>query len=90
MHDSAPHAPIVVGVDGSEVSLEAVEWAAAEAVARHRRLRVVHAFIWPLLRVPMGPSTYRRIVGCGPMHSALWTKPCNGPGKQPQGSTSPG
>ncbi|HEX2289338.1 MAG TPA: universal stress protein [Pseudonocardiaceae bacterium] len=58
MHDSAPHAPIVVGVDGSEVSLEAVEWAAAEAAARHRRLRVVHAFIWPLLRVPMGPSTY--------------------------------
>src|SRR5918998_5719582 len=58
MHDSAPHAPIVVGVDGSEVSLEAVEWAAAEATARHRRLRVVHAFIWPLLRVPMGPSTY--------------------------------
>jgi nucleotide-binding universal stress UspA family protein len=58
MQDSAPHAPIVVGVDGSEVSLEAVEWAAAEAVARHRRLRVVHAFIWPLLRVPMGPSTY--------------------------------
>jgi nucleotide-binding universal stress UspA family protein len=58
MYDSAPQAPIVVGVDGSEVSLEAVEWAAAEAVARHRRLRVVHAFIWPLLRVPVGPSTY--------------------------------
>jgi nucleotide-binding universal stress UspA family protein len=58
MHGSAPHAPIVVGVDGSEVSLEAVEWAAAEAVARHRRLRVVHAFIWPLMRVPMGPSAH--------------------------------
>lgn len=58
MYESAPHAPIVVGVDGSEVSLEAVEWAAAEAVAQHRRLRVVHAFIWPLLRVPVGPSPY--------------------------------
>ncbi|MGH3989860.1 MAG: universal stress protein, partial [Pseudonocardiaceae bacterium] len=58
MDDSTPQAPIVVGVDGSEVSLEAVEWAAAEAVARHRRLRVVHAFIWPLLRVPVGPSSY--------------------------------
>ncbi|MGH4011265.1 MAG: universal stress protein [Pseudonocardiaceae bacterium] len=58
MDESAPHAPIVVGVDGSEVSLKAVEWAAAEAVAQHRRLRVVHAFIWPLLRVPVGPSTY--------------------------------
>lgn len=58
MYESALHAPIVVGVDGSEVSLEAVEWAAAEAVERHRRLRVVHAFIWPLLRVPVGPSEY--------------------------------
>jgi nucleotide-binding universal stress UspA family protein len=58
MDESAPHAPIVVGVDGSEVSLDAVEWAAAEATARHRRLRVVHAFIWPLLRVPVGPSRY--------------------------------
>jgi nucleotide-binding universal stress UspA family protein len=58
MYDSALHAPIVVGVDGSEVSLDAVEWAAAEAVERHRRLRVVHAFIWPLLRVQVGPSRY--------------------------------
>lgn len=58
MYEGAPHAPVVVGVDGSEVSLKAVEWAAAEAVARHCRLRVVHAFIWPLLRVPVGPSTY--------------------------------
>ena len=58
MDESAPHAPIVVGVDGSEVGLAAVEWAAAEAIARHRRLRVVHAFIWPLLRVPVGPSRY--------------------------------
>lgn len=49
-------APVVVGVDGSPRSLDAV----AEAVrlaARHRRpVRVVHAFIWPLLRVPLGPS----------------------------------
>ena len=61
MYDRAVHAPIVVGVDGSEVSLDTVEWAAAEAVEaveRHRRLRVVHAFIWPLLRVPVGPSRY--------------------------------
>jgi nucleotide-binding universal stress UspA family protein len=49
-------APVVVGVDGSPRSLDAV----AEAVrfaARHRRsVRVVHAFIWPLLHVPLGPS----------------------------------
>ncbi|HVE95448.1 MAG TPA: universal stress protein, partial [Pseudonocardiaceae bacterium] len=63
MYESVSQAPIVVGVDGSEVSLEAVEWAAAEAAARHRRLRVVHAFIWPLLRVPVGPSTYGQVDG---------------------------
>lgn len=63
MYESVSQAPIVVGVDGSEVSLEAVEWAAAEAAARHRRLRVVHAFIWPLLRVPVGPCTYGQVDG---------------------------
>jgi nucleotide-binding universal stress UspA family protein len=63
MYVSVSQGPIVVGVDGSEVSLEAVEWAAAEAAARHRRLRVVHAFIWPLLRVPVGPSTYGPVDG---------------------------
>jgi nucleotide-binding universal stress UspA family protein len=40
-------APVVVGVDGSSRSLIAVEAAAAEAVLRHRPLRIVHAFDWP-------------------------------------------
>ncbi|HEU5031494.1 MAG TPA: universal stress protein [Spirillospora sp.] len=40
--------PIVVGVDGSEHAERAVEWAAREAVLRHRRLHIVHAVEnWP-------------------------------------------
>src|SRR5262249_29561564 len=49
-------APVVVGVDGSERSLAAVDLAAAEAVRRGRPLRVVYAFIWPYVGVPFGPS----------------------------------
>lgn len=36
--------PITAGVDGSEESLSALEWAAREAVRRGRALRVVHAW----------------------------------------------
>ncbi|TDC32784.1 universal stress protein [Micromonospora sp. KC213] len=55
--NSADGAAIVVGVDGSEPALRAVRLAAVEADLRRRPLRVVHAFIWPLLRVPVGPPT---------------------------------
>jgi nucleotide-binding universal stress UspA family protein len=51
-------APVVVGADGSESSLAAVEWAAREAHARGTGLRIVHAFFWPQLAVPLGPSTF--------------------------------
>ncbi|WP_327002192.1 universal stress protein [Dactylosporangium sp. NBC_01737] len=34
---------VVVGVDGSAQSMEAVEWAAADAARRHRRLQIIHA-----------------------------------------------
>jgi nucleotide-binding universal stress UspA family protein len=40
-------ASVVVGVDGSESSLAAVELAAREAVLRDLPLRLVHAFIRP-------------------------------------------
>jgi nucleotide-binding universal stress UspA family protein len=52
--NSANGAAVVVGVDGSESALRAVRLAAGEATRRHRPLRVVHGFIWPLLRVPGG------------------------------------
>ncbi|MBD0842135.1 universal stress protein [Streptomyces sp. TRM68416] len=38
--------PLVVGVDGSEPSLRAVDWAADEAVVRGVPLRLVHACLW--------------------------------------------
>lgn len=51
------HEPrVVVGVDGSIAAQTAVCWAATEAAARGAILRVVHAFVWPLFRVPLGPS----------------------------------
>jgi nucleotide-binding universal stress UspA family protein len=47
---------VVVGVDGSASALAAVGLAATEATLRGRPLRVVHAFIWPYLRVSLEPS----------------------------------
>ncbi|MES9591359.1 universal stress protein [Streptomyces sp. NPDC094045] len=38
--------PIVVGVDGSEGSLRALDWAAAEAARSRLPLRIVHASLW--------------------------------------------
>ncbi|GAA2410644.1 universal stress protein [Streptomyces glaucosporus] len=48
--------PVVVGVDGSKPSLDAVAAAAREARLRGVGLRVVHAFLWPAMHVPLGPS----------------------------------
>ncbi|MFD4873060.1 universal stress protein [Streptomyces sp. NPDC058420] len=38
--------PVIVGVDGSEPSLRAVDWAADEAVLRGAPLRLVYASLW--------------------------------------------
>lgn len=54
----AARSPVVVGVDGSAQSLDAVDTAVHEARLRGRALRVVHAFLWPYLRVPLEPSPY--------------------------------
>ncbi|MBY8874973.1 universal stress protein [Micromonospora sp. PLK6-60] len=54
--NSANGAAVVVGVDGSAAALRAVRLAAAEAARRARPLRVVHGFIWPLLRVSVEPA----------------------------------
>jgi nucleotide-binding universal stress UspA family protein len=61
MTESNP--PVVVGADGSDDSFLAVEWAAAEALSRRRRLRVVNAFIWPLMGVPYAGSPPEEIYG---------------------------
>jgi len=51
-------APVVVGVDGLPATTAAVALAVRTAVERRRPVRVVHAFVWPLLNVPLGPSPY--------------------------------
>lgn len=38
--------PLVVGVDGSEPSLRAMDWAVDEAARHGLPLRLVHAFLW--------------------------------------------
>ena len=38
--------PVIVGVDGSESSLRAVDWAADEAALREVPLHVVYASLW--------------------------------------------
>ncbi|KOV36019.1 universal stress protein UspA [Streptomyces sp. XY431] len=48
--------PVLVGVDGSEASLAAVDVAVREARLRGCGLRIVHAFIWPLMHVSLGPA----------------------------------
>ena len=48
--------PVVVGVDGTPPSLAAVELAAREATLRRRPLCLLHAFSWPFLSAPLGPS----------------------------------
>jgi nucleotide-binding universal stress UspA family protein len=56
---------VVVGIDGSDSALDAVRWAAAEAVRRGVPLRVVTAFDWnqehPLGQVGLG-ADYREIM----------------------------
>ncbi|NJQ00161.1 universal stress protein [Streptomyces zingiberis] len=54
MATDTPGAPVVVAVDGSPAALEAVDTAAGEARLRNRPLRVVHAFVWPSTRMPLG------------------------------------
>jgi nucleotide-binding universal stress UspA family protein len=63
---NAPHHErVVVGVDGSEESLHAVRWAAAEAARRHVPLRLVRVFGWTDDHVVGHPglgSRYREIL----------------------------
>lgn len=47
---------VVAGIDGSPAAETAIRWAAAEAASRGTGLRLVHAFVWPEFRVPLGPT----------------------------------
>jgi nucleotide-binding universal stress UspA family protein len=62
---STAGAPVVVGVDASEASGYAVDWATDEAALRHRPLRVVHVLTWPLVALPTGP------IDAGPVYPGL-------------------
>ncbi|WP_149550174.1 universal stress protein [Streptomyces marokkonensis] len=65
---------LVVGVDGSEPSLRAVDWAADEAVLRGVSLRVVYAHLWDRyegsalardVERPAGPPSPRDVAEAG-------------------------
>jgi nucleotide-binding universal stress UspA family protein len=49
-----PSSQIVVGVDGSPASYDALRWAAIAARRRSARLDIVHAWVIPELLVPTG------------------------------------
>ncbi|HWD79698.1 MAG TPA: universal stress protein [Kribbella sp.] len=50
------HRTVVVGIDGRPDCENAIRWGAAEAASRAAALQLVHAFVWPEFRVPLGPS----------------------------------
>jgi nucleotide-binding universal stress UspA family protein len=54
---------VVVGVDGSETSREALRWAADEALAHGSALHVVHAWDVPPIGAGIGKATGRRTAG---------------------------
>ncbi|MGW4700243.1 universal stress protein [Streptomyces sp. NPDC004285] len=55
--------PLVVGVDGSDASLTAVDWAVDEALRHGRPLRIVHASLWERYEGVAPPSATDRPAG---------------------------
>ena len=78
--------PVVVGVDGSASALDAVRLAAREAARRERELRIVHAFIWPLMHVKVGASAAVPKAGCATTQSG--SSPTPGPRPKPPTTAS--
>jgi nucleotide-binding universal stress UspA family protein len=60
----APPAPcVLVGIDGSDHSLDALDLAADEAVLRDCSLRVLTVIHWPILATPTAPESSPQIDG---------------------------
>ncbi len=82
---------VAVGYDGSEAAQEAVRWAAEYAAAGNYRIRVIHAWVWPVFTKKLGPV--RGVEGSGLRHSAeailaegvdvARHGPCRCPGRRP-------
>jgi nucleotide-binding universal stress UspA family protein len=68
--------PLVVGVDGSEPSLRAVDWAADEAALRGVPLRLVYASLWEL------PHSRLRSSGGTPIEGAALAEGLDRPSEQ--------
>ncbi|HEX9227592.1 MAG TPA: universal stress protein [Arthrobacter sp.] len=64
------HGPptVAVGYDGSEAAQDAVRWAAEYAAAGNYRIRVIHAWVWPVFTKKLGPV--KGVEGSGLRHSA--------------------
>ena len=64
------HGPpaVAVGYDGSEAAQDAVRWAAEYAAAGNYRIRVIHAWVWPMFTKKLGPV--KGVEGSGLRHSA--------------------
>jgi nucleotide-binding universal stress UspA family protein len=52
-------AQVLVGVDGADHTRQAIAWAAVEAVLRDVSLRLVHAYIWPIVASLAPPDGLR-------------------------------
>ncbi|WP_144672070.1 universal stress protein [Arthrobacter sp. U41] len=61
-------ATVAVGYDGSEAAQDAVRWAAEYAAAGNYRIKVVHAWVWPMFTKKLGPV--KGVEGSGLRHSA--------------------
>src|SRR5439155_11650568 len=66
---------VVVGIDGSEHSIAALDLAAAEAEARGLPLRIVHAYLWPVISRPYAPAARGRQVVRNAMVRVLRARP---------------
>lgn len=59
---------LAVGFDGSEQSQLAVRWAAEHAADQNLKLRIIHAWVWPVFTKSLGPV--KGVSGSGLRHAA--------------------